>query len=127
MIEADGELLGDLATKLRNRIYEDFADSVFDPAGKNSGKMEVNALKRGPKDVSFCKMQLNPGSQPRVCSPIRAVGIKEREMKKKIKGFLDKGWIVRSHSASVARGFLVKTRNHQMQIGHQLPVPELVS
>ena len=33
VIEANGELPGELATKLRNRIYEDFADSVFNPTG----------------------------------------------------------------------------------------------
>ena len=27
VIEADGELLGELASELRNRIYDDFADS----------------------------------------------------------------------------------------------------
>ena len=29
----NGELLGELATELGNRIYEDFADSVLDPTG----------------------------------------------------------------------------------------------
>ena len=37
--EADGELLGALATELCSRIYEDFADSVFDPIrGTNTRK-----------------------------------------------------------------------------------------
>ena len=106
-IEADGELLGELATDLRNRIYEDFVDPVLDPTGNEYSKIEANALKRGPKDVSFCRLELKHGSQPRACSPIRAVGIKEEEMNKKLKGFLDKGWIVRSHGAWVTRGFLV--------------------
>ena len=106
VIEADGELLGELATELRNRIYEDFADSVFDPTGNEYAKIEANALMWGPKDLSFCKLELKPGSPPRACNPIRAVGIKEEQINKKIKGFHDKGWIVRSHSAWVARGFL---------------------
>ena len=128
VIEADGELLGELAIELRKRIYEDFADSVFDPTGNEYAKIEANALKRGPKDMSFCKLELKPGSQPRACNPIRAVGIKEEEMNKKIKGFLDKGWIVRSHSARVRERVPgSKTRNQQMEIGHRLPVPELVS
>ena len=75
VIEADGEILGELATELRNCINEDFADSVFDPTGNEYGKIDVNALKRGPKDVSFCKLELKPASQPRACNPIRAVGI----------------------------------------------------
>ena len=33
VIEGDGEPLGELATELGNRIYADFADSVFDPTG----------------------------------------------------------------------------------------------
>ena len=90
MIEADGELPGELATELRNRIYEDFAHSVFDPTGKEYANIEANALKRGPKDVSFCKLELKPGSQPRACNPILAGGIKEEEMNKTIKGFDDK-------------------------------------
>ena len=106
-IEADGGPLGKLATELRNCIYEDFADSVFDPAGKEYAKVEANALKRGPKDLSFCILELKPGSQPRTYNPIRGGGIKEEEMTKKINGFLHKGWIVQSHSAWVARGFLV--------------------
>ena len=106
-IEADGELLGELATELCNRIYEDFADLVFASLGNEYAKIEANALKQGPKDVNFCKLELKPGSQPQACNPIRAVGIKEEEMNKKIKGFLDEGWIVRSHSAWVARAFLV--------------------
>ena len=107
LIEADGELLGELATELCNGIYEDFADSVFDPTGNEDAKIEANALERGPKDVSLCKLELKPGSQPRPCSPIRAVGSKEEEMNKKIKGLFDKGWIVRSYSAWVATGPLV--------------------
>ena len=107
MIEADGELLGVLATELCNRIYEDFADSVFDPTGNEYAKIEANAWKRGPKDVCFCKLELKPGSQPRACDPVWAVGIEEEESNKSIKGFLDKGWIVGSQSAWVARGFLV--------------------
>ena len=99
MIKADGELLGELATRLRNRICDDFADSVIDPTGNEYAKIEANALKRGPNDVNFCKLELKPGSQPRPCNLIRAVEIKEEEMNKKIKGFLDKGWIVRFHSA----------------------------
>ena len=39
VIEADGELLGELATELRNRIYEDFADLVFDPTGNEYAKL----------------------------------------------------------------------------------------
>ena len=136
VIEANGELLGQLATELRNRIYEDFADSVFDPTGNESAKIEANAFKRGPKDVSFCKLELKPGSQPRACNPIRAVGIKEEEMNKKIKGFLAKGWIVRSHNAWVVRGFLVPkpgTNKWRLVIdyrylnlcleGHEFPLP----
>ena len=82
VIGADGELLGELPTELRNRIYEDFADLVFDPMGNEYAKVEANALKRGPKDVSFCKLELKPGSQPRACNSIRAVGIKAEEIKK---------------------------------------------
>ena len=57
-------------------------------------------------------------------------------MNKKIKGFLDKGWIVRSHSAWVARGFLVPkpgTNKWRLVIdyrhlhvcleGHEFPLP----
>ena len=136
VIEADGELLGELATELRNRMYEDSADSVFDPTGNEYAKIEGNALKGGPKYVSFCKLELKPGSQPRACNPVRAVGIKEEEMNKKIKGFLDKGWIVRYHSAWVARGFLIPkpgTNKWRWVIdyrylnscveGHEFPVP----
>ena len=57
LIEADGELLGELDTGLRNRIYEAFTDSVFDPTGTEYAKIEANALNRGPKDVSFCKLE----------------------------------------------------------------------
>ena len=128
VIEADGELLGQLATELRNRIYEDFADSVLDATGYEYMKVEANALKRGAKDVSFCKLELKPGSQPRACNPIPAVGNKEEEMNKKIKGFLDQGWIVRSHKClERERVPGSETRNQQMEIGHRLPVPELVS
>ena len=49
--------------------------------------------------MSFCKLELIPRSQPRTCIRIRAVGIKEEEMNKKITGFLDKGWITHSHGA----------------------------
>ena len=90
MIEADGELLGESATELCNRMYEDFANSVFDPTGNKYQKIEANSLKRGPKDVSFCKLELKPGSEPQACNPIRAVGIKEEEMNQTRKGFLDK-------------------------------------
>ena len=136
MIEPDGELLGELATELRNRINEDFADSVFDATGKEYAKMEANASKPGGKDLSFCKSELKPGSQPRACNPILALGIKEEEMNKEIKRFLDKGWIVRSHSAWVARGFLVPkpgTNRCRLVInyrylnlcleGHEFPLP----
>ena len=136
VIEADGELLGELATQLHNRIYEDFADSVFNPTGKEWQKIEAHALKRGPKDVSFCKLELKPCSQPRACNPIRAEGIKEEEMNQKIKGFLDKGCIVRSGSAWVAGGFLVPkpgTNKWRLVIdfgylnscleGHEFPLP----
>ena len=64
VIEAGGELLGELAAELRNRIYPDFADSVFDPTGNEYAKIEANALKQGPKDVSLCTLELKPGSQP---------------------------------------------------------------
>ena len=94
VIEADGELLGELATELRICSYEDFADSVLDPTGNKYAKIEAIALKRGPEDVSFCKSKLKPGSQPRACSPLRAQGIKEEEIKQRMKGFLDKGWTV---------------------------------
>ena len=77
VIEADGEFLGEFLTKLRNRIYEDFADSVFDPTGNNYVKIKANALKRGPKDVSFSNLEFKPGSQPRACNPVRAVRMKE--------------------------------------------------
>ena len=90
VIEADVELLGELATEFRNRIYEDFAESVFDPTGNKYAKIEANALKRGPKNVSFCKLELKPGSQPRACNPIQAVGIKDEEMNKKSKDSLIK-------------------------------------
>ena len=56
--EAPGELLGELATKLRIRIYEYFADSVFHPTGNQYAKVEANALNRIPKDVIFCKLPL---------------------------------------------------------------------
>ena len=38
-MEADGELLGQLATELRNRIYDNFAESVFDPTENEYGKI----------------------------------------------------------------------------------------
>ena len=57
LIESDGELLGELDTGLRNSIYEDFADSASDPTGTEYAKIEANALKRGPKNVSFCKLE----------------------------------------------------------------------
>ena len=57
--------------------------------------------------MSFCKLELKPGSQPRASNPIRALGNKDEEMTKKSKGFLDNGWMVRFESAWVARGFLV--------------------
>ena len=136
VIEAHGELLGELSIEPRNRIYENLADSVFDPTGNEYVKIEANALKRGPKDGTFCKLELKPGSQQRVCNPIRAVGIKEEEMNKKIKGFLVKGWIVRSHSAWVGGGFLVPkegTNKWRWDIvcrylnsgleGHEFPLP----
>ena len=136
VIEGDGEFRGELATKLRNCVYQVFADSVFDRTRNEYAKIEANALKRGPKDVSFCKLELKPGSQPRACNPIQAVGIKEEEMKKTIKGFPDKGWIVRPHSARVARGFLVPkpgTNKWRLVIdyrylnscleGHEFPLP----
>ena len=91
VIITHGELLGELATELRNCIQEDFADSVFDPTGNKYTKVEAHALKRGRKYLSFCNFNLRPGSQPRRCNPIRAVGIKEEEMNKEIKAFLDKG------------------------------------
>ena len=83
MIEAHGDLLGELAIELRDRIYEVFADSVFDPTGNKYAKFEANTLKRGPKDVSFCKLKLKPGSQPQACNPIGAVGMTEDEINKK--------------------------------------------
>ena len=136
VIEADGELFGELATELRNCIHEDFADLAFDPTGNEYAKIEANALQRGPKDVSFCKLELKPGSQHRACTPIQAVAIKEEEVNKEIKGLFDKGWIVRSHSAWVARGFLVPkagTKKRRWVIdyrclnscleGHEFPLP----
>ena len=90
VIKADGKHLVELATELRNRNYEDFADSVFDHRGYKYAEIEAIALKRGPKDVSFCKLALTHGSPARACNPIRAVGIKEKEMKKKTKDFLIK-------------------------------------
>ena len=80
-----------LPPSLRQHIYDDFADSLFDPTGNEYANIKANALKRGWKDVSFCKLELIPGSQPRACNPIRAMGIHEEEMSKKILGFLDKG------------------------------------
>ena len=88
LIEADGKLLGDLAIELRNRIYKDFEDSVFAPLENKYAKIAAIALKRGPKDVSFCKLELKPGSRPRACHAIRAVGIKEEGMKNKSKDSL---------------------------------------
>ena len=69
VIEADGEVLGQLATELRNRIYDDFADSVFDPTENEYTKIEAHALKRGSKDVSFCEIRVEawlsaPSMQP---------------------------------------------------------------
>ena len=72
----------DLPASLRWRIYDDFSDSVFDPTGNKYAKIEANALKRGAKNVSFCKLELIPSSQPRACNPIGAVGIKEEGMTK---------------------------------------------
>ena len=105
VIEADGGLLGELATELRNRIHEDLADSVFDPTGNKYAKFEADALKQGPKQVTFCKLELKPGSQPQACNPIRAVRMKEEEIKN-IKAFLDKACIFRSQGAWVASGLL---------------------
>ena len=109
---------------------------MFDPMGNDYAKIEANALKRGPKDASSCKLGLKPGSQPRACNSIRALGINEEEVNKRIKGFLDKRWIVRSHSACVARGFLVSkpgTNKWRLVIdyrhlnscleGHEFPLP----
>ena len=86
--------------------------------------------------MSFCKLELKAGSQPRACNPIQALGIKEEQMNKKIKGFLDKAWMVRSYSAWVARGFLVPkpgTNKWRLVIdyrylnscleAHELPLP----
>ena len=70
-IEADGEPLGELPSELRNRIYEDFADLVWDPTWNEYAKIEANFSKRGPKNVNFCVLALNPGSQPLACNPIR--------------------------------------------------------
>ena len=39
LIEADGELLGELATELRNCIYEDFAVSMFVSTGNKCAKL----------------------------------------------------------------------------------------
>ena len=89
--EADGELLGRLATGLCNRIYEDFADSVCDHMGNEYAKHWSQCLEARSKGGEFCKLELKPGSQTRACNPIRAVGIKEEEMNKTITGFLDKG------------------------------------
>ena len=93
-------------------------------------------MREGPKDMRFCKLELKPGSQPRACNSIPPVGIKEEEMNKNIKGFLDKGWIVRSHSAWVGGGFLVPkpgTNKWRLVIdyryltscleGHEFPLP----
>ena len=55
---------------------------MLTPTGNEYAKMDANALKRGPKDVILCKLELKPGSQPRGCNPIRAVGSKEEEMNK---------------------------------------------
>ena len=63
---------------------------MFHPTGNEYGKIEANALKRGPKDVSFCKLELKHGCQPRACYLIRAVGIKEEERNKKNKRFPEK-------------------------------------
>ena len=136
MIEADGEILGELATELRNRINEDSADSAFHLTGNEYAKIEANALKRGPKDVRFCKLELKPSAQLRAWNTVRAAGIKEEEMNKTIKGFLVKGWIVRSHSAPVARRLLVPkpgTNKWRLVInyrylnscleGHEFPLP----
>ena len=86
--------------------------------------------------MCFCKLELKPCSQPRACNPIRAVRIKVEEMNKKTKGFLDNGWIVRSHNAWVQRGFLVpKPGTNQFGLvidyrylnscpeGHKFPLP----
>ena len=62
---------------------------MFDPTGNEYAKIEANALKQGPKDLSSCKLKLKPGSQPRACNPIQALGIREEEMNQNIKGFLD--------------------------------------
>ena len=81
VIEADGEILCEFTTELRNCIYDDCTDSVSDPTGNEYAKIEANAVKRGSKE-------LKPGSQPQACNPLRAVGIKEGEMNKTSKDSL---------------------------------------
>ena len=132
VIEADSELLGELATELRNHIYENFADLVFERICETPGQCR----EARSKDDKFLQIGVEAWLSTRSMQPRTGCGNQGRGDEQKIRGFFDTGWIVRSDSALVARGFLVPkpgTNKWRLLIdyrylnpgaeGHEFPLP----
>ena len=103
VIEADAE--HSHCKDYRNWIYNRFKDTVFKEGGNHWSEIEKNMDKRGPNGI--CVWEPISDCKPKADKPIRAVGLREEAMRKKIKEFQEKGWIVPSQSNWVSRGFLV--------------------
>ena len=103
VIEADAEHPN--CQEDRDRIYNRFKDTVFKEGGNHWSEIENNMDKRGPNGI--CVLEPIPDAKPKADKPIRAVGLREKAMREKIKEFQEKGWIVPSQSHWVSRGFLV--------------------
>ena len=103
VIEADAE--DPHCQDYRILIYNRFNDTVFKEGGNHWSEIEKNMGKRGANAI--CGLELIPDAKPKADKPICAVGLREEAMRRKIKEFQGKGWIVPSQSHWVSRGFLV--------------------
>ena len=90
LIEADKECTDARAVYWREKIYKDFANSIFSRSGMIWEEIEKNKHKRG--EYFECMLQPIEGAQPKAVKRFRAVRIREQVLEHKIREFEAKGW-----------------------------------
>ena len=125
VLEADAKEFSDpylqeMVESYRKKLLDEFMDRLFNSERNNWEEINANANKRGPD--GWVKLELKEGSKPAAFSIIRAVGLLQDALKKKVQGFEKRGWIEKSKSPWLARGFLVPkpgVNNRRLVIDHR--------